>query len=427
MKNLLFISYFFSPLGGPGVQRSVKFCKYLPEYGWNPIVLTVKDISYIAYDDTLKSDVSSLKIHRTGSCDIMRMLHKIEKYKFSGSDQSIYTKTPSQKKQFFRNIFPIDSKIGWIPFAIHEGKKICRTHSIDAIYCSIGPFSSAVVGYKLSNIFHIPLILDYRDLFRGKPDESYFSSWHERFAYKWEKKVLDRASAVIINTYRAKKRIKTLFPDIEKQKFSVIYNGYDEEDYKNSILNQSQDIVFTYTGGFYGERTPKYFLQALAELENTRQLPDNVKFQFVGNLSEHINRLFLNTEILKHIILTPQVSHMKSIRCLLESTYLMLFIAKRDSEIVVPAKLFEYLAARKPILAMIPKHGEAAHIIEKYSAGLMCEPDDVQKIKDNIIEMIKYKQLGIIKDIFPIMENDYSHFERRNLTKNLVDVLNQFI
>lgn len=105
----------------------------------------------------------------------------------------------------------------------------------------------------------------------------------------------------------------------------------------------------------------------------------------------------------------------------------MLFIAKRDSEIVIPAKLFEYLAARKPILAMVPKHGEAAHIIGKYSAGLTCEPDDVQKIKESLLEMIRYKQLGIIDEIFPIMENDYSTYERRNLTKKLVNILDQFI
>ena len=76
---------------------------------------------------------------------------------------------------------------------------------------------------------------------------------------------------------------------------------------------------------------------------------------------------------------------------------------------------------------MIPKNGEAAHIIEKYSAGLICEPDDIQEIKDNILEMIKYQQLGIIKEIFLMQKNNYSDYERRNLTKDLVNVLNQFV
>ena len=427
MKNILFISYFFPPLGGPGVQRSVKFCKYLPEYGWNPIVLTVKNISYIAYDDSLEPEVSSLETHRTGSCDVMRILYKIEKLKSSPADQSIYTKTPSQRKQFFRDIFPIDSKIGWIPFAVHKGKKICITYSIDAIYCSIGPFSSAVVGYKLSKLFDIPLILDYRDLFRGKPDATYFTSWHERHAFKWEKKILNHASAIIINTNNAQERIQNIFPHIDRQKFSVIFNGYDNEDFKKIIPTKSQDIAFTYTGGFYGERTPEYFLRALVELKDSNALPKNVKFQFVGNINEQIHSLFHDSGMMEYIKLIPQVSHRKSIHYLIESDYLMLFIAKRDSEIVIPAKLFEYLAARKPMLAMVPKHGEAAHIIGKYSAGLTCEPDDVQKIKESLLEMIRYKQLGIIDEIFPIMENDYSTYERRNLTKKLVNILDQFI
>jgi len=427
MKNLLFISYFFPPLGGPGVQRSVKFCKYLPEFGWNPIVLTVKDIAYIAYDNTLESDISALEVHRTGSADIMRVLYKIEKLKFSHAQQSIYTKTSGQRKQFFRDIFPIDSKIGWIPFAVREGKKICRTQSVDAIYCSIGPFSSAIVGYQLSKKINIPLILDYRDLFRGKPDESYFSSFHERYAYKWEKKVLERASAIVINTHRAKERIQNLFPYIMKKKFSVIYNGYDNEDFENDYCTESTNITFTYTGGFYGERTPKYFLQALSELKDKQQLPKNVKFRFIGNIPEPIHKLFHKYRMMKYIILTPQVSHIESVNYLIKSDFLLLFIAKKDSDIVIPAKLFEYLAARQPILAMIPKNGEAAHIIEKYSAGLICEPDDIQEIKDNILEMIKYQQLGIIKEIFLMQKNNYSDYERRNLTKDLVNVLNQFV
>ncbi len=427
MKNLLFISYFFPPLGGPGVQRSVKFCKYLPEFRWNPIVLTVKDIAYIAYDKTLEFDVSALEVHRTGSADIMRLLYKIEKAKSSSVDQALYTKTPNQRKQFFRDIFPIDSKIGWIPFAVHEGRKICRTQKIDAIYSSVGPFSSAMVGYKLSKIFNIPLIVDYRDLFRGKPDESYFSSFHERYAYKWEKKVLERASAVIINTHRAQEKIQHIFPQIVKQKFSVIYNGYDEEDFKINHRIDSSEIIFTYTGGFYGERTPKYFLQAIVELKDSRQLPENVKFQFVGNIPEQIRRLFHRSGILKYVILKQQVSHIESVKCLIQSDFLMLFIAKRDGEIVIPAKLFEYLAARKPILAMIPKHGEAGQIIEKFSAGLICEPDDIHKIKEYILEMIKYKQLGITNEVFPIKKNNYSPYERRNLTKKLVNGLHKLV
>ena len=426
-RNILFISYFFPPLGGPGVQRSVKFCKYLPENGWNPIVLTVKDIAYVAYDKSLERETSELDVHRTGSCDIMRLLYIIEKQSTSHNNQSIYTKSSSRRKQFFRDIFPVDSKIGWIPFAVRKGKKICRSQAIDAIYCSVGPFSSAIVGYVLSKKFDIPLIVDYRDLFIGRPDASYFSFWHERYAYKWEKKVLDQALSVIINTHRAKNRIKNIYPGIEKRKFSVIYNGYDKEDFDYIYRTQQADIVFTYTGGFYGERTPKYFLQALAELKDSHQLPENVKFQFIGNLQESIQELFYHSEIMKHIILTPQVSHRESVSCLFKSDFLLLFIAKRDSEMVIPAKLFEYLATRKPILAMIPKNGEAAQLIKKFSAGLICEPNDVQKIKESIVEMIKYKQLGIINEIFPIVENNYSAYERRNLTKKLVKVLDTSI
>ncbi|MBN2018283.1 MAG: glycosyltransferase family 4 protein [Candidatus Cloacimonetes bacterium] len=427
MKNVLFISYFFPPLGGPGVQRSVKFCKYLPEFGWHPIILTVKDIAYIARDDSLTTEVKNVDLDRTDSLDMMRLLYLFEKLKDTNQEQGIYTKTSQHRKQFFRDIFPIDSKIGWIPFAYREGKKICKTQNIDVIYSTVGPFSSAILGYRLSKKFGIPFVVDYRDLFVGKPDESYLTSWHERYAYKWEKKILSRASAVIMNTERAKKRICELYPLINDTKFSVLYNGFDAEDYSQNFATSKNKIIFTYTGGFYGERSPAFLIKALEELKESRILPENVLFRFFGNISDSIREEFEHSKIKDHIQLTSQVSHKDSIKELLESDFLLLFIAKYKGELVIPAKLFEYLAARKPILAIIPSQGEAAHIINRNNAGIVCESDDIEKIKEAVVELVRERELGIITSRFPLAANDYSVFERRTLTGKLAETLNMLL
>jgi len=428
MKNVLFISYFFPPLGGPGVQRSVKFCRYLPQYGWHPIVLTVKNVAYIAYDESLLKELLHCGIVRTGSLDFMRLLYLLEKQLKKCNTQSIYTGSSSSKKQFLRDVFPIDSKIGWIPFAVKKGERIIEKERISNIYCSVGPFSSAIVGYKLSKKFNIPLVIDYRDLFIGKPDESYFSNWHMRYAYQWESKVLVRSKRVIINTHKAKKRIQQLYPMVDRNKFDVIYNGYDNADFSDIRFDKiSKDIVFTYTGGFYGDRTPKFFIKALNELIKKKLLSNNIKFQFIGNYSEEVFTMLKDKTISEYIVVKTQVDHKKAVKFLTESDFLMLFISHKGSEIVIPAKLFEYFAARKPILAMCPPQGEAAELIMSHNAGIVCSSKNIPAIQKSVLDLINYTLRGIVDTIFSCKRNDYSSFEREFQAGELAHLLDRSI
>ena len=230
MKNVLVISYFFPPLGGPGVQRVQKFVKYLPEFGWNPLVLSVKNVEYIAYDESLLDEIENAEIYHSESFDPMRILYLLEHFRRKKTPR-IYHKIAENKKRFWRDIFPVDSKIGWLPFALKKGKYIFRTHKIDAIFATVGPYSDAVLGYLLAKKFGIPLVVDYRDLWKGKPDISYFSNWHRNFAEKTEKKILQFAAKIVMNTEFSRRKITKLFPQIEKNKFTVIYNGWDKSDF----------------------------------------------------------------------------------------------------------------------------------------------------------------------------------------------------
>lgn len=414
MKELLLISYFFPPLGGPGVQRAQKFAKFLPEFDWQPVVLTVKDIEYIAYDRSLLEEIPEIPIYRSGSADPMRILHLLEKMR-GNNKQRFYTEVKEERKKVCRDIFPIDSKIGWLPFAVKKGIKLAKKYNFKAVYATLLPYTSALVGYKIAKKLQLPLILDYRDLWLGKPEISFFSAWHKKFARKWEARVLQFASKIIINTNRACDRIKKLYPQVDPQKFQVIYNGFDSKDFNKDIKNETDKIIFTYTGGFYGERTPQYFLEALADM----QLPDNVVFRFVGNYFSQMQQLFDNCGQKQHLQLIPQVNHQKSVQYLLKSNYLMLFIAKRDSEIVIPAKVFEYLAARRPILAMIPPQGEAAEIISKHQAGYICPIDAISAIQKNIEKLI-YSE-----NDFGLDKQCYNSYSRKYLTGQLAKLLEE--
>lgn len=419
MKNVLIISYFFPPLGGPGVQRISKFVKYLPRTGWNPLVLTVKEIEYIAHDQTLLEEIKTTEIHATESIDPMRLLHLWEKYVIRNRSQLMYRSSSATQRSFWRDLFPIDSKIGWIPFAVKKGIHLCRTQRIDLIFATIGPYSSSLVAKQIAQRCSLPYVLDYRDLWQGKPDISYATRYHYQFSKKCEWKSLKSAAHVIVNTNSAREKLHSIYPQLEKSKTSVLYNGYDKADFLNPPKKQNRKTIFAYTGGFYGKRTPFFFLQALRELSSEKKIMDSVQFQFVGNLVHSIQNQFQTFQPDNLISLIPQVDHQTCINYLIQADFLLLFIAKNDSEIVIPAKLFEYFAAKKPILAMIPPKGEAAELIRKHQAGLICEMDDVKQIKSNILRFIREKKDNNLR-----YYNQLPDYERSQQTQQLAQIFN---
>lgn len=420
MKRILFISYFFPPLGGPGVQRVQKFAKYLPEFGWEPIVISVKNIEYVAYDFSLLAEMPNIQLHRVNSLDLMRMLYFVERVrKYRRKNKRIYIQASQKIRKFYREIFPIDSKIGWIPFAIHKGKQIIKNNHIKLVFATIGPYSSAIAGYKLAKRFNLPLIIDYRDLWIGKPDITYFSSWHRKFSIYWERKMLKFARLITVNTEFTKDKILSLYSEIENSKFKVIYNGWDREDFSQKYSKENDKIIFTYTGGFYGERTPYYFLKVLEKMLDKNLLPLNIEFRFVGNYFKDIMQMLENKRLRSILAVIPQVTHKKSVKYLIQSDFLMLFIAKKDSEIILPAKIFEYLAARKPILAMIPRNGEAAKTIRENNAGFISEIDEENLIMENILKLLNLYESGLLNTHFRLDSKDYLKYERRNLTYEL--------
>ena len=422
MKHLLIISYFFPPLGGPGVQRAQKFVKYLPEFGWEPIVLTVKKVEYIAYDESLLKEIPDTEIYRTETLDPMRLLYFGEKLR--KKKKRLYETTNTSIKNLVRSIFPIDSKIGWIPFALSKGSEIIKSYPIKVILATIGPYTDAIIGYKLAKKYNLPLILDYRDLWQGSSDITYFSSLHRKLSFKMEKKILDFASKIIINTNKAKRKIQSIFPQVKKQKFTVIYNGWDKNDFKINNRQKNDKLVFTYTGGFYGNRTPIHFIKALEALNSENKIPEQVIFRFIGNYPQKIKQILHNKRL--NIQLIPQVTHQQCIKYLLESDVLLLFIAADKSEIVIPAKVFEYLRAQKPILAMVPEKGEAAELIKLHNAGYIVNSENEKEIKRLISEIIELNKTGNLVKKFNLKKNDYLAYERKTLTQNLADILTKY-
>lgn len=386
--RLLYFSYFYPPLGGPGVQRPCKMVYYLRKSGWEVDVISVKNIVFHSYDKGMLRECLKNSVHRVRSWDLMSFFHWLKRRR-NFKEEKIYFQTPEKYKRIIRELFPIDDKIGWLPFAYKQGVKLCSKTHYDAVMATIGPYSSAIVAYLISKRCDIPLVIDYRDAWTLHPYMNFLSIFHKTLAQNWERKVLKWSCAISVNSKQLKKNLSVEFGDNLKRKIHVMYNAWDERDFPAVLPKKAKRnvIEFFYMGGFYGLQTPKYFISVLDELLSESSLPDNVRVTFVGNYFYEVTQLLKNCRARKIIDVVPQISHKQVIEKMLSADVLILFVATHKGKGVIPGKLFEYLRSQKDILAMIPPDGETAEILKYYGHTIICPMENIAYIKTNFIEL----------------------------------------
>ncbi|MDP8202447.1 MAG: glycosyltransferase [Candidatus Tenebribacter burtonii] len=385
MKRLLLIAYFYPPLGGPGVQRPAKLVKYLNKLDVSTDVITVKNIVFHSTDNELLKEDKAHKIIRTSSFDLMSILVKISKPK---TNKSVYFKTPEKYKKIIRNIFPIDEKIGWLPFVMNAGKKLLKKNKYDAIMATIGPYTSGIAAYKLAKRNKLPLIIDYRDHWTLNPYITFFSTFHKKHSVKWENIILQSASVITVVSKAMKNDLICEFGEDIRNKIKVIYNGWDTDDFSNLVINKSEKLTIKYIGNFYGNRTPKFFIEAMELLQSRNQLPDDILIEFTGNYyAETINHI-VNSKVAHFIKINTQIEHKEAIKSLMNCDALLFFIASYKGEGVLTGKVFEYLRSGKEILAMVPPEGEATKILRQNLHALICKMEDVEMIAKNFLKLI---------------------------------------
>ncbi len=416
MKNLLLFAYLYPPLGGPGVQRPVKLIKYLDRNNWKTDVITVKDIMFHSSDDQLASEDMAEKVIRTGSLDPMSFLGKIKKR----SDKSkIYFDTPEKYKKIIRSLFPIDDKIGWLPYAIKAGQQQLKTKRYDAIMATIGPYTSGLAAYKFSRQYRIPLIIDYRDHWTMNPYLPFITPFHRKFSEHWEKRILEHSSVITTVSRTMKSDLLQKFGSQLFSKIKVMYNGWDEEDFSDvPVREKTKKVIIRYIGNFYGHRTPKYFIQALEDLKSNGSLPDDIQIDFIGNYYHDTVDILKNTKISENINIISQVDHKEAVELLINCDGLLLFIATHKGKGVLTGKLFEYMRSGKEILAMIPPDGEATEILKENKYHFITPMENIKNIEEQFI--VFYKS---IKESKKIKYKISSEFNRENQTKEFISFI----
>ncbi|MFO7660760.1 MAG: glycosyltransferase [Candidatus Cloacimonadaceae bacterium] len=419
-KRLLLFAYFYPPLGGPAVQRPCKTVKYLTALGWQVDVITIKDIVYHSRDESLLSECRHHKIFRTASLDPMFMLNNLQKLLRLNTDK-LYFQTKSTQKKNLKKLYPIDDKIGWLPFAIQAGKKALLTNRYDAMMVTCGPFSSALAARHIAKLGKIPFIMDYRDHWTLNNTTQQHGGFFYKLLQRVEQSCLQSATLVLTATDSMKQALTKHFGQYLEAKTMTFYNGWDEADFVNMLRSRQPDGIFriVYPGTLYGDRPLAFFLSALQQIHQENPEAD-FEFWLVGNFYAETHQEVENSGVADKVKFIGQQSHQKAIQMMLDADILLLVIGDAKHDWVVTGKLFEYLRSQRPILALATQQSEAAMILREAGHESICDIDDTAAIKAALQKL--FSSLPVSVDQF-IIPSGYERFcQVRNLAERLQEL-----
>lgn len=412
MKKVLMVAYQFPPMGGSGVQRTTKFVKYLPEFEYEPIVFTRENKNTELKDSTLMKDIPrDLDIIRTKPYD--------------------FTELPGILKLFGkvinRKILIPDGERVWQLLSKKKAEDYIEKNNVDIIYTTSYPYSDHLLGLHLKKKYpNIPWVVDFRDEWTNNPyllDSPHYN-FRMNLEKEMEKEVLTMGDYLITNTPIMMENFIKTYP-FTKDKFNVIPNGYDEEDFKgmDRQLPENDKMTITYTGSFYGRRKPDIFFKALQELINEKKInKSDIKINLVGNYKVKVIENMINENNLNGIVeIYDYMEHKESIKMLMQSDCLLLIIGSgRGAEAFYTGKIFEYMYTGRPILALVPEKGVAADVIRKTETGCVADSRDLNKIKENVMKLYQ-NWLDKNNDFTPNWDK-IKRFDRKELTKKLSNV-----
>ena len=409
------------------MQRTLKFAKYLPLFQWKPFIIKADLTPAEEKDGFLLNELSDeVVIYNAFYPRFTKSAKDDQVSKNVGGKVSWLRKHIAQ---CLRAIACIpDDRIFWLPFALKRALKAIREKSIDVIYTTSNPYTNHLIGYMLKIITKKPWVADFRDPWTeniyhsARYYRSPFSPLRKRIDIFLEKRIVRNADRIIGTTEEIVDSFVGRYGGARDVKYAVITNGYDADDF---LLQQpgekdaQKPFVICYCGSFR-RVSPVNFLNALRKvIDEHPEIENDVRVSFVGHVPaemiSHIRRLRLE----RQVDLIGYKTHKDALKYLLNSDLLLLILTSDAREkLILPGKIFEYLAANKPILALLPE-GPASEMISKYQAGKVVHPESIDEIKAAIYQYYQAHKNGGIPG--PNSQNIDS-FERKELTKHLADI-----
>lgn len=432
-RHVLFISYYYPPSAGSGVQRPLKLSKYLPSFGWTPIVLTVDPdfASYPGTDNSMLDEIPDLvDVLRTKSWDPYSMYASMSRKKKDDmvSVGFVSEIQPGWKDYLARwiraNLFIPDARRGWVPFALKQARLVIQSHPIDAIISTGPPHSTHLVGRKIKRGFNIPWIADMRDPWTKVyyADQFPTTPIARKLNERLEQSVLDEADLVVTVT----PSMQAAFQRQTKTSCVNIYNGFDPEDFAEASEDLKQEgCVLSFVGNLMADQNPSTLWQAIRD-ENAAGRLNELTILLVGNVDREV---LLNIESIgiSHLVKRiDYVPHHEAIRYMQTGSILLLPINRGPAgKGILTGKVFEYLATGNPILGIGPTDGDAAHVLSITGTGQMLDYEDTEGIKETLRQYYAAWENNI-----PAINSNpdtITHFNRKEQAGQLARLLDSLV
>ena len=440
-RKILLVTYHFPPSPAVGGIRPAKFAKYLPEFGWTPVVLTIRDDSVKNPDPKRLTELAGTRIARSAVWpNLVQLLNRLKRAplpkRAKGDDSQEFPKSAEQYaapedgflvnkasrlKKFLKSVFELpDQQVGWLVPAVLEGYRLLRRERFDLIYATAPPETATLVAYALSRLSGTKLLLDFRDPCFSHNQKNF--SHAVRFSYGIEQwmgaKIIRHAAKIVTTTEEYRELLNFWYPDLDSGKISVISNGFDPEDFEIARAGGKREkFTVTYIGTFYLGRDPEGFLAALRELiEEGAIRKEEVEVQFVGDVTKAegkpVREMIARYDLGDCVIVDGLLPYAEAI-ARIRATDVLLLLAP-DQYHCIPAKAYEYIGGGKAILC-IAMEGATANLIRITGAGIVAHPYHGEEIKDAIRKLfMEWKEKGELKT------NVDSHiYERRTTAKIL--------
>ncbi len=428
MKKVLFISYMFPHIAGGGIQRPLKFVKYLPDFGIKPIVFCPEKALWRAniHEKEEYPFLKKIKIYRCG-------IKRLERY-FNLRFKKGHTQHPHFYMLALKYLWYMDFQSAWYFECRKEALKIAKEENVDCVFTTSPPHSTHLFGLFLKKKIGVPWIMDIRDAMYDDPNvertvgvrvKSLIRYFYEKKYYSSADAIISVSDPIIDSIRRRHKRL------ILASKTHTITNGFDKEDFENIQLDNKgrKSMVITYTGSFMGKQTPEHFLEAINLLVDKNDVDaSDLLIRFIGYFDKRTHEIFRR--------FTPQIPikihdfqpYKKSLWYQVNSDLLLLIVSiegKEGGNQTMTGKLFEYIGAKRPIIALVPD-GPLKEIIEKGCFGVAAPPKDINEIANKLKFIYDEWKINGALSYDPDMKLRDS-FTREMLTGKLASIIDNLV
>ena len=414
MDRVLIITYYWPPSGGSGVQRWLKFVKYLPSFGWEPHVFTPENPSFAIRDPSLEKDVPpEAEVLRLPIWEPYDIFFRLSGMMGSNKQATPASLVAAKNQSFFQkvstwirgNLFVPDPRVFWIRPSVKFLSDYIHHNRIKVVITTGPPHSIHLIGLRLKGKYpHLRWLADFRDPWTewGMWDSLLVSKPVRRLHKRMESNVLNKADEVITITPFYVKRFEAL----SGRSVRLLTNGFDEDDFKDLVYKRPAKFTIRHVGIVNEKCDPRPFMKALqAEMRSNPLFAADVRLEFIGDVHPDFKGFVAQeADLSKVTSFVGSVPHDELIGLYGSASLLLLILTGyKDAEGFLPGKLFEYLATGLPVLGVGPRSGDAASMIGEAGTGAMVDSGDLTGIGT------------VLREVHAAWRSDYKAPDRRNV------------